>query len=122
HPDIAYDGDGDPYIAMTPGNVFAGIYILFTGLLLLAVIIPIAIYNGISHLVKCLAGYSAMERNKKPVFYQYDRYLANRDPELVDHERRWVRYTTAVKEPPNPARSHLFDYGNGEKGIWEYRM
>lgn len=120
HPDIAYDEDGDPYIPMSAGNIFGGLYMLAFGLFATGVLILGIIYNSVTWLYRCLTGYRETEKNKKPSFYQYDRYLAERDPELVDYERKWVRYTTAVKETPNPARSHLFDYGNGEKGKWWY--
>lgn len=120
HPDIVYDDDGDAYMPMSAGNIAGGLYMLAFGLFATGVLILGILYNSAVWLYKCLTGCRETEKNKKPMFYQYDRYLAARDPELVDYERRWVRYTTANKEPPNPARSRLFDYGNGEKGFWVY--
>ncbi|MGQ9825837.1 MAG: hypothetical protein ACUVSK_12800 [Desulfotomaculales bacterium] len=121
HPDVVYDENGDPYIPMSAGNIFGVLYMLALGLFATGVLILGILYNSAIWLYRCLTGYREIEKNKKLLPHQYDRYLAVRDPELVDYERKWVRYTTAVKDPPNPARSHLFDCGNGEKGFWEYK-
>lgn len=121
-PEIAYDEDGEAYIPMSPGNIFYGLFITVIAVVGTAVVLLAAFYNSIMWVVKCAKRQREAEEKKTYPSYQYDRRLSIRDPELVDKERGWVRYTTAKKEAPNPNRSHLFDYGNGEKGFWEYNV
>ncbi len=112
--DLDEDDDedfADPGIA----GVFIGVYCVFCFFVGIVLLIAGLILNLIDFPDK---------RNgpsKKPSPYQY-RYLSARDPERVDWERAWVRYRVGPAEEKNPARSTLFDVGNGVKGRWEYKI
>lgn len=120
-PEIAYDENGEAYLPMSPGNIACGLFAIAFAFIGTAMLLLGIAYNSAMWVVKCVKGYRETEEKKADLPYQYDRYLSARDPELVDRERGWVRYTTAEREAPDPKRSHLFDYDSGEKGFWEYK-
>lgn len=119
-PEIAYDEDGEAYLPMSPGNIACGLAAIAFAFIGTAMLLLGIAYNSAMWVINCIRKHRETEENRAPLPYQYDRHLSARDPELVDRERGWVRYTTAERETPDPKKSHLFDYGNGEKGFWKY--
>lgn len=118
-PSMYYDEEEDEMVMpLDAANIFWFMGTMVMGMIGIAACIIGLVLNAVDAVIAFHKG----EKEHKPLHYQYDRYLAARDPELVDYERRWVRYTTARKELPNPARTHIFDVGNGEKGKWWYKI